>query len=344
MACVHEAANRHVRGMTPIMPILVVAGLAVVTALAIWQSVATARDAQRYPRRGSRVKVAGEAVNLVITGAGGPPVVFLAGLGNAALAFTWIARLVSRRTTVVQYDRAGLGWSAPLKGALDAASAADTLAGALDRVGLQGPIIVVGHSYGGVVARVFAHRHRQRVAGLVMLDSAHEDQLDRFPSPIGTIARLLMAQNWLMLVQARLGLLRLPDALHGQGHGLPADVQPVFNALLATVAHRLAAAKESHAWGRSGRQARQARDLRSIPLRVLMADQWPAAMLPAWTAMQEEIASWSDDSDFEVMRGADHVSIAMSEPLAASVAGTIIALVDRVGGSKTIEPALGARA
>src|SRR5262249_40241356 len=149
----------------------------VLAALAGRQLVEQRRDERRFPRRGARIAVGKEQPNLIVEGAGDGTVVFLAGLGNSALALTRVASLVAREAVTVLYDRAGLGWSGPLRGALDAVASADTLAAAMRQTDLSLPVVLVGHSYGGVVARVFAHRHPDLTAGLVMIDSAHEDQL-----------------------------------------------------------------------------------------------------------------------------------------------------------------------
>jgi pimeloyl-ACP methyl ester carboxylesterase len=54
----------------------------------------------------------------------------------------------------------------------------------LDEVGIPRPVILVGHSFSGLLIRLYAYCYPQEVAGLVLLDPAHEDQFLRFPQPI----------------------------------------------------------------------------------------------------------------------------------------------------------------
>src|SRR5258708_928136 len=117
------------------------------------QWMLTARDRRRYPRMGKRVPVLDEEPNVFLSGEHNPgiPVVFLAGLGSSVLAFAWIMRIVATEARVVAYDRPGLGWSGRLRGLLDARTSAKVLAAALGELAIEGPIILVAHSYGGVV-------------------------------------------------------------------------------------------------------------------------------------------------------------------------------------------------
>ena len=316
--------------------ILLAALVSLLVVLAGLQVALSALDRRRFPRRGTRVPVMGEEPNILEVGQEdrGNPVVFLAGLGSSVLAFAWIMRIVAKEARVVAFDRPGLGWSGRARGDLDALTSAKILAATLDAIGVRTPVILVAHSYGGVVARVFAATFPHCVAGLVLLDSAHEDQLERFPSLVGFVAKLMMFQNSIMKWRARLALMRVPGALRGQGYGLPDDVQREFYALLATTQHRTAAAREAAAWPASRIAARQSRDFGHLPLVALVADQWPKAMLPTWFELQNEIASWSSAGQVRIVEGANHVTIAMSETFAPVVAEVILEMREAYGTSE----------
>ena len=58
----------------------------------------------------------------------------------------------------------------------DAAGMADELAALLDAAAVPDPYVIVGHSDGGMVAQLFAAAHPDQIAGIVLVDSAHEDQ------------------------------------------------------------------------------------------------------------------------------------------------------------------------
>ncbi len=59
-------------------------------------------------------------------------------------------------------------------------SEADELHRLLRAAGIGGPYVVVAHSYGGFIGRLFAARYRDETAGLVLIDSSHEDEIEPY--------------------------------------------------------------------------------------------------------------------------------------------------------------------
>jgi pimeloyl-ACP methyl ester carboxylesterase len=112
-------------------------------------------------------------------GEGSPTVVLEAGLDTSGATFSNVAESVAETTRVCLYDRAGVGDSPKL--ADDApdpwpGSSADSLAEELDRRGEVAPYVVLGWSYGGMVAQAFATRHPDLTSGLVLEDSSVPQQ------------------------------------------------------------------------------------------------------------------------------------------------------------------------
>ncbi|HEY7471222.1 MAG TPA: alpha/beta hydrolase [Gemmatimonadota bacterium] len=104
----------------------------------------------------------------------GPPVVLIHGLviGNLATWFFGVAPLLARRHAVLLYDQRGHGLSAPAESGFDLATSSADLAGLLAAVdGFDGPVDVVGHSYGGAVALRFGIDAPERVRRIVVLDA-----------------------------------------------------------------------------------------------------------------------------------------------------------------------------
>lgn len=83
-----------------------------------------------------------------------------------------LARLVAKGVRVVAPALPGFGGSAPLpQEASTLAGFATWLAEFLDALGITEPALIMGHSFGGGVAIVFAHNYPQRVRGLVLINS-----------------------------------------------------------------------------------------------------------------------------------------------------------------------------
>jgi pimeloyl-ACP methyl ester carboxylesterase len=172
-------------------------------------SRAKARLAATYPPPGRMVDVGGYRLHVNCQGAAvaGRPTVVME-TGNAEPCLTWAAVQpeVAKFTRVCSYDRAGLGWSEPSPNPRTAANIVAELHTLLARAGVEPPYVLVGHSIGGMFARLYAHEHPEQVVGMVMVDAAHEEQDLRFPASVqksGRQSRKMM--SWIMRLLGGLG-------------------------------------------------------------------------------------------------------------------------------------------
>lgn len=120
----------------------------------------------------------GEAsVWLECLGTGSPTVILETGLGSGSGNWIDSQRALSATTRVCRYDRVAIGQSdGPGIETITAGTRADELHGLLEAAQLDGPYVLVGWSFGGMIVRLFAARHPSETAGLVLLDSSHEGQ------------------------------------------------------------------------------------------------------------------------------------------------------------------------
>lgn len=121
---------------------------------------------------GSFVQVGGHAMYYDCTGSGSPTVVLDAGSPDTSASWRWVQPALARVTRVCSYDRDGLGQSAPAaKGAhRTGLTQARELRELLARAHVPGPYVIVGHSWGGLIAELFVHTYPRVVAGAVLLD------------------------------------------------------------------------------------------------------------------------------------------------------------------------------
>jgi pimeloyl-ACP methyl ester carboxylesterase len=126
--------------------------------------------------RTAAVRVGRHRLAAKVRGAGSPAVVIEPAFGGAAEDWDGIAATLARETTVVTYDRAPYGASSPARDARRPAQIAADLHGLLGELGVSGPLVLVGHSAGGIYARAYAVAHPDLVAGLVLVESSHEGQ------------------------------------------------------------------------------------------------------------------------------------------------------------------------
>ena len=120
--------------------------------------------------------VGGHRLHVSCAGSGSPAVVFDAALGASSLSWSLVQPETARLTRACAYDRAGFGWSEAGPLPRTAGVIAAELRAVLERAGVPAPYVLVGHSFGALVVRVFAGRYPERTAGLVLVDPAHPEE------------------------------------------------------------------------------------------------------------------------------------------------------------------------
>lgn len=161
--------------------------------------------------------IGGFRLHLNCQGSGSPTVVLDAALGGSSLSWSFVQPDVARLTRTCSYDRAGFGWSDAGPVPRTAGRVAAELETLLDRAGERPPFVLVGHSFGALVSRIFAARHRGDVIGLVLVEPAFpEDWIDPNEQEVRRIEKgtRLCRQG---SVAARLGLARCVAALADAG-------------------------------------------------------------------------------------------------------------------------------
>src|SRR5262245_25189036 len=128
-----------------------------------------------YAPPGKLVDIGGYRLHLNCTGQNGLTVVLVAGAGDFSFDWGLVQPAVSRFTRVCSYDRAGLAWSdvGPIPRTMR--QDAYELHNLLRAAGTKGPYILVGHSIGGLITRVYAEQYPHEVAAMILVDSTHED-------------------------------------------------------------------------------------------------------------------------------------------------------------------------
>jgi pimeloyl-ACP methyl ester carboxylesterase len=110
-----------------------------------------------------------------------PTVVLLSGLDTPMDAWGEVEVEAGAFARVFAYDRGGVGASEAAPGARTGEAVATELHALLAAAELAPPYVLVAHSFGGIHARVFAGLYPSEIAGLVLVDASHEDQLDLVP-------------------------------------------------------------------------------------------------------------------------------------------------------------------
>ena len=166
---------------------------------------------------GQLIDVGGFRLHIHCSGEGSPSIVLDAALGGSSLSWSLVQPELARLSRVCSYDRAGFGWSDAGPMPRTAGRIADELRTLLDRAGVPPPYLLVGHSFGGLVALIFAHRFARETAGMVLVDPAHaEDWVKPAPKEQVLIDRGVRLCRY-GAVTARVGVARAVAALVGLG-------------------------------------------------------------------------------------------------------------------------------
>jgi pimeloyl-ACP methyl ester carboxylesterase len=109
------------------------------------------------------------------TGEGSPTVILVTGAAGALTKFNIIQKEISSITRVISYDRAGIGKSDKRPSPCTYENMVKELKLMLNKENIPPPYILVGHSMGGHLIRLFTHLYPEQVVGLVFSDASHED-------------------------------------------------------------------------------------------------------------------------------------------------------------------------
>ena len=135
-----------------------------------------AQSAPAPPPPGQLVDVAGHRMHIRCVGPGTstPTVVFEAGGGGFSTSWSRVQELLAPNVRSCAHDRAGLGWSEPGPAPRTMRQEAYELHELLGAAHVAPPLVLVGHSVGGINVRIYAERYGADVAGMVLVDATHE--------------------------------------------------------------------------------------------------------------------------------------------------------------------------
>jgi len=160
-------------------------------------------------KKESMIDVGGRKLHCCVYGKNSPSVVLISGFGALQNYWGTVIPDLSAQTTVITYDRAGIGKSEIGVLPCHGEQSARDLNVLLNELKAPKPYILVGHSYGGKIARLYTSMFPEAMGGLVLEDTQHEDILDE--------QRKILRGKDLEILEQMVARVRAPDNPRTEG-------------------------------------------------------------------------------------------------------------------------------
>ncbi|WP_176695885.1 alpha/beta hydrolase [Phenylobacterium immobile] len=264
--------------------------------------------APEAPRRGSTVDIGGRGLRIVRAGPADGPLCILEH-GAFGCASDWAvvqAQLAAKGIRSLAYDRAGLGDSDPGPAPRDGEAIVDDLERLLRALDESGPLLLAGHSMGGLMVRLEALAWPERTLGVVLVDAVTPAILDD-PGGAKFVLTYVRAMRWVTLA-AKAGAMRLYAKLAGDLIGLDPEASADKRRIYGTGSHAIGAAAEVVEWPATSKAAAAADFDTRLPIAVVAAG--PVDGPRAWLkTIQARPAEASTHGYVEHVSAASHASL-----------------------------------
>jgi len=196
----------------------------------IYEIISLNRGLTKYPPPGDFVEVDGQKIHVNSTGENDVNVVILTGSGSFSADWMKIQKEVSNFARVITYDRPGYGWSSEHKTSRTSDQVVKELDSILSAKNVKGPIILVGHSLGGLYAQYYQDKHPDQVSGMILVDSRPPEFSNILPLVSKEMDKMASSQTNMGMLLSRIGVVRLltnsmtPDYV-------PEEIRDIRNAI-----------------------------------------------------------------------------------------------------------------
>ena len=288
---------------------------------------------------GKMYSVNGGEIHMYCTGPenyGKPTIIIISGAGTPSFLYSHLQEKLSETIRTCSYDTAGIGWSKANGTPATAKNMSDELHQLLQDAEIDGPIILAGHSLGGIVSLIYSAEHEEQVAGIAFIDSSHYNQINYFGQEFKDSSDKqtdeLLANFWLIELGSNLGIMTMMNIfdtseseLHNKQHKMMASFDkwnPPYHTVKSIVSNLNLSFEQ-------GREAHYARD--DLPIIVISAAD-PVSGGPTeiggisaeeymqgFKDLHKDLAELSTSGSHVVVNGTDHISIVDSDETAEHV-------------------------
>ncbi len=278
----------------------------------VYQTLGMARDRANYPPPGKLIDIGGHQLHLYCTGEGDLTVILDAMGPGWSISWSRVQPEIAKIVRVCSYDRAGFGWSDSGPLPRTGERMAEELHQLLTRGGTAGPYLLVGHSLGGFIARLYRKSYPNEVVGIVLVDAGHErqyeqEELKKFVASGKTAFPVIRAITTVGLTRLLMWLDVVPPFFSKQEEPVSSEIRPLLRAGWMQTRYFKTMADEGAALEETCVQVGRAGLLGDLPLIVLTAtgptwwpdmppDIDPVEFRQMWLQLQTDLTKLSANS------------------------------------------------
>lgn len=323
-----RSINRLTLGTIAVTLLLAIAGT-------IYQTAATETDQNRFPPPGNLVDVDGFKMHIYCNGEGSPTVILDHAGDGSSMDWALIQPRLAEHTRVCSYDRAGRGWSEYNPAPRTLTQQAHELHTLLDNANEQGPYILVAHSYGARVARVYASQYPNDIVGMVLMDPGILYDDPRYPQQA---LDDLESENKMIHAAEKLtpyGLTRLLQPMMGKPtYDLPEEAVRANATFSATEVFWRSIVDQSDILPDVFIEEHNVTTLGNIPLLVLISDEPDDEIHRVYTQANIEMSELSPKGRYQIVEGAEHFTLVYRNNDASTCTDGILSILNEVRAEK----------
>jgi pimeloyl-ACP methyl ester carboxylesterase len=304
---------------------------------AVYHTSASVADRRAYPPPGKMIDVGGYKMHIYCMGKGSPTIILDSANMGTVSNWAWIQPEIAKVTHVCAYDRADLGWSDLSPRPNDTRQNADALHTLLDKAGVVGPYVLVGHSFGGLYVRMYADAYPSEVVGMVLIEGTLPDGLRQLGKPDvmpnAPDANMINATPSI----SRLGILRLVG-FPSTDPDLPEPQRSELQAYLASTKWAELIKRQYQLFPTLLAQVRplyNAGSLGDIPLAVVLGSQGDGG-IEEWRDLFSWQAALSTNHTMFLVEGANHISLVDRREHALQTSAAILHVIDAVHSGQPV--------
>ncbi len=326
--------KRSIIGIVSIVLLSTIAGT-------IYQTAASEADQRNFPPPGNLIDVDGYKMHIYCMGEGSPTIVLDHVGGGSSVDWALIQPKLAEHTRVCAYDRAGYGWSEYNPAPRTLEQQVHELHTLLANANEKEPYILVGHSYGARVARVYAAKYPQEVVGIALMDPGVLYDDPRYPEE--TLSEL-ESESSMIRTARRLtpfGIVRIFQPLTaGPTFDLPEEARLASVSFSVSEKYWHSLVDQTDLLSTIFEEEHNVTSLGDLPLLMLISAEPDDETHQVYTQANIEMAGLSTNGSYQIVDGATHMSLAYREKDAQVCIDGILSILDETLSKANHQPDL----